>query len=506
MLDLYEYQKEDVAKAIRQKAVLIGSDMGTGKTIEAIEIANKWRREVLEKTGYWLPILVVAPINTFESWAEKYKEQHPYLKVRVIDVKDRDSFLIDVYNLKYDVYIMHWAAVRLVADTMVKDKIVFSTIIGDEIHYISNWKAATSKHFKNIRCYRKLGMSGTASGGTPWGIWSVLNWLYPSYYSSFWRFMDKYAVKEKGYKYIESDDEEDDEKQLSSYTKYVDVKNVELFHQEVKPFYIRHSKKGACCPNHPNGVMHWLPEKNYKKLYVDLNDEQRRVYDEMFENMVAWVGEQKDTPLIAKIAAVKLMRLLQITLATPSVSYGTKNKKVTYETEDGEKITTTEKVDIEIVDLHAPSSKIDLAIELINEYENESFVVFTPFKKGAVLAWQMMQKAGINCAVLSGDTSQQDRVKLIRMFRNREIRVIIAVIQAAAEGIDGLQDVCSTAIFLNRSFSVIKNAQAEDRLYRGGQHQNVTIIDIIARNTVDGERLEKLDGSFTAIKQLLGLK
>lgn len=483
---LYEFQEEDVEKALEQTAILNGSDMGTGKTHTAIETAIRWRQQVLEETGLFLPILVVAPINTFESWEQKLDEQAPHLTHTTIDRKNRDWFIADIYNLKYDVYIMHWAAVRLIQPQLEADGIHFSVVIGDEIHYISNRDSQMARSFKKLKTFRKYAASGTASGSVPWNLWSTLNWLYPTYFNDYWKFVFKYAVSEG----------EQDAEGNGSYRKFVGVKNTAVLHHIMEPWYIKHLKKTKCCDNHPEGVMPYLPDKNYEKLYVDLNDEQRRIYNEMFAKMVAWVGEQRDTPMIAKLAVTKLARLMQITLATPVVT-----TKEVWKVREG----VRERELQEEVNLILPSSKMDAAFEIISGNE-DSIIVFTSSKKGAYLFSKYLSERNVSCEVLSGDTPKDQRATMQRRFRNGEFRIFIAVIAAAAEGMDGLQDVCNTAIFLNRSLSAYKNIQAEDRLHRGGQHNNVTIVDIIARDTIDGERLEKLDGTWASIKAILGLE
>lgn len=483
--ELYEYQIEDVEKALKSKVFLNGSEMGTGKTHSAIATAVEWREQVRKETGLLLPILIVCPINTFESWAEKLSVQAPQLTYTIIDRQHRSWFTADIFNLKYDVYIMHWAAVRLIVDELVKDDVIFSVVIGDEIHNIANRDSSVAKSFKRIRTFRKYAASGTASGSVPWNLWSVLNWLEPIKFADYWKFCGKYAISEQ------------EKDRSGSYRKYVGVKNVNVLHHIMDPFYSKHLKKRKCCEHHPEGVMPYLPDKNYEKLYVDLNAEQRRIYTEMFEKMVAWVGEHMDQPLVAKIAASKLARLMQITTATPVVHLEPVTK---IDPETGEKYESVK----EVVNLILPSSKMELAQQVIQELE-QPVIVFTSFKKAAYLFDSYLAASGISSKVLSGDTPKHERELLQKQFRAGQFRVFIAVIAAAAEGMDGLQDVCSTAIFLNRSLSAYKNQQAEDRLHRGGQHNNVTIIDIIARDTIDGERLDILDNSWESIKRILGI-
>jgi SWI/SNF-related matrix-associated actin-dependent regulator 1 of chromatin subfamily A len=156
------------------------------------------------------------------------------------------------------------------------------------------------------------------------------------------------------------------------------------------------------------------------------------------------------------------------------------------------------------VELIAPSSKIDAVKELIKDHDDKQFVIFSSSKKACYLAQQEFAKASISSEVLSGDTPDSQRRGMVNRFVAKEFQIFIAVIQAAAEGIDGLQHATDTAIFLDRSWSTIKNKQAEDRLHRGGQKDTVTIIDVMARNTLDFGRKQKLDMKWSFIKMILG--
>ena len=468
-MELYQYQQEDVEHLARQKAGLIGSEMGTGKTHEAIELDQRWFQQLL-KEGHNLPTLVICPLNVIPSWVEKYADQAPDIDVIVMDRKNRPAFIASIVKRQADVYIMHWDALRLVIDEFNKRNIVFGTVIADEVHRISNRKAQATRALKKVRCHRKLGLSGTASGDKPQNLWSVINWLWPSFYRAYWRFVDHYAVQEL----VQRGD--------ASYRQFVGVKNEDSLQREMSPWYVRHLKREPCCEHHPDGVMHWLPDKQYDTIWVDLSPAQRRVYNQMQRDMVAWVGEHESSPLVASVVVAQMTRLSQIALATPVID------------EDYN------------VTLTAPSSKIDAVKELIKDHDDKNFLIFSSSKKACYLAQSEFAAAGITSEVLSGDTPEAQRRSMVARFGSGEFRVFIAVIQAAAEGIDGLQHATDTAIFLDRSWSTIKNKQAEDRLHRGGQKNTVTIIDVMARNTLDFGRHQKLQTKWAWIKAILGDK
>lgn len=485
---LYQFQKEDVAKLSDQSCGLIANEMGTGKTHEAISLMHDWRTQVFEDTGKVLPILIVAPLDTFPSWQEKIADQLKEYEVYTVDPKKRALFIDALLGDMADVYIIHWAALRLIIPEFIKNHIVFSVVVADEVHAIANQKAQVSKALKQIKTYTKLGLSGTASGDKPWGLWSVLNWLDAKTWSSYWRFVKFYVETDKQKKLQRDSDgnivyDENGSPQYDYYQVFIGPKNIEGLHKRISRYYVRHLKQGNCCEHHPDGVMSYLPPKLYERLYVTLSPQQRRIYNEMEEQMVAWL--ESGEPLVAPVVIAQLTRLSQICLGTPEF------------TEDGK------------IHLTMPSPKIQLVKDMLLEYDTKPFVIFTSSKRMAYLAAEQFRDAGISTEVLSGDTPKDRRQRMVSDFVAGEFRVFIGVIQAVAEGIDGLQRRADTVIFLDRSWRAIKNQQAEDRLHRGGQVSAVTILDIVAYDTLEDERpdskskLAKLNDKWNMVQEIL---
>lgn len=480
-LEQWQFQVEDIEKLSKQKCALIGSEMGTGKTLEAVKLDELWWPE------HKLPTLVVAPRNTFDGWISTYQRESPQSDLVVIDRKNRAPFEKAIEQGKGDVFLCHWESLRLMP---VLGKVKFGLVIADEVHRASNRKSQQTRALKKIRTVKKLGLSGTASGDNPAGLWSVLNWLWPSYYSSYWAFVKYYCVVEKT----------DTEQYLQN--KGPNPETLPQLHKEMRPWYVRHLKREKCCEHHPNGVMHWLPEKTYSRVWVDLSPAQRRVYNEMKKNMVAWVNEHEDTPLVASIVVAQLARLSQMTLATPEV-VGT--KLIWKKDKDGNKW----QEEVPDVRLFEPSSKLDALLEILQDHPEKKFVVYTSSKQMANLVAAALKRNKINSFVLSGDTPDSQRTGMAKRFAEssvQECQAFIGVIAAISEGIDGLQWATDTGIFLDRDWSTLKNNQAEDRLHRGGQKNTVHIIDIMAKSTVDLGRHQRLEEKWAWIKAVLGDK
>jgi len=505
MLDLYPYQENDIKKLYRQKSASIESEMGSGKTLEAIALEELWN-PLGEK-----PTLVIAPINTFDTWRSKYAIQAPGVDLITIDRKNaetRNEFLKKIQKRQGDVFLMHYEAVPLMPKLQ---KIEFEVIICDEAHRLSNWRIKRTQAVKRLKTNHKLAMSGTMTGEYPDRLWSIYEWLWPEYFTSYWSFRKRFCEEEEVWS----------EKRQTYYTTVVGTKNIDILNDIRDPWRVRHLKREQCCSNHLNGIMNWLPDKTYDDpIMVDLSPTQRNFYDQMEASMIAWIGENQNEPLVAQVVIAQLTRLNQMALATPE--FYTKLVWTPYyereHDQNGKRISEPEtpiinpitglvekhRVPIQAIKLKAPSSKIEACIDFIKDHASQPLVVFSSSKKVCYLAQEEFAKQHITSEVLSGDTPQSQRDGMVKRFNNGDFQVFIGVIEAAAEGIDELQLTCDTMIFLDRSWRTIKNKQAEERLDRPGQKNTTRVIDIQARGTRDAGRKQQLEFKWENIRSMLG--
>jgi SNF2 family DNA or RNA helicase len=380
----------------------------------------------------------------------------------VYDPGDKQKFLKSL-NEPYQVYIMNYDALRIIEADL--KKVRWFHIIADEAHKIKNRQAKMSKSLKRIKDVRyKTAMSGTFAPNWPHDLWSVLNWLYPKQFGSFWNFYKEYVEYEVVYP--------------QGFHKVTGVKNEAQLRALIEPFFVRHLKKQQCCKHHPEGVTPEIPDKYGEDIWVDLLPVQRKAYDQMNKDLIAWVGEQEDTPLIAPVVIAKLVRLQQF-----AVGYAEIN-------EFGE------------VRLSEPSSKLDYVMEILEDNPNKQFVVFSQFTQAINLLGKRMEKEGIPHVLFTGQTPDAVRSDLIEEFQTGKRRVFAGNIKAGGVGIDLFA--ASTVIFLDRSWQPGENVQAEDRLHRIGQKDAVQVINLMARDTVDIGRNQTLEQKWAAIRKLFG--
>ena len=473
-LKLFPFQAEDTEALQDRKSVLLAWEMGTGKTYAGIELDLR-HRALRRAEGFGqLPTLVVAPLSTLEStWAEHFEELTD-LDYVVIDPKKRDLFVKAIKNKIADVYIMHWEALRLVQKELRTFQ--FGHIIADEVHRAKSRKAQQTLALKKLRAQKKTALSGTPVTNKPYDLWSILNWMYPEQYRSFWKFYERYCDYEIAYPH--------------GYHKFLGPKNEEELLQTIAPYYRRHLKLQKCCEHHPNGVQPDLPEKYYTKIEVDLTPKQRKAYEEMKKEMIAWLDNQDETvPLVAPVVIAQLVRLSQLSVAYASIGLPSQN--------DLEKGLTSSPVV-----LTEPSSKLDALMQIIEDNEEEQIVVFSQFKGAIKLIQERLRRAKISYATVTGDVAASDRPNEIRRFQTQDARIFLGTIGAGGEGITLTS--ASTVVFVDRDWSPAKNAQAEDRLHRIGQRNAVQVIDIVSRDTVDQGRHQTLELKKSWIKRVLG--
>jgi SNF2 family DNA or RNA helicase len=481
-------------RGVPETSALIGDDMGLGKTVEAIALDLNRRR--MWQVDYTAKTLVVTMTSVMGAWKKHYNDWAPWLKVVVVDRKDRTAFTRALKDPTVQVLICHWQGLRFMADEL--KEVEWFQIIGDEIQSIKNRKAQQTQVFKKLRTKYKLGLSGTWADNRPDDAWSVLNWLWPKVYTSYWGFFNHHVLQKK-HTVGTCDAEGCDKYHQRPFTEITGMHDAELIHRQMGWAYVRRTKEE---------VWKDIPDKTYEDRMVELDPKQRRTYNAMAEDMLAWVGAHEDQPIAAPAVISQLVRLQQFAVAFGKMQTATVNKRYT---EDelrrreilGKPFQRTYPMEVTQLVLDEPSSKLDAVMDIIGA-TNAQIVVFGQSKQAINLLATRLQRAGISHGVLTGDTKQEDRDDYIAEFQAGRRRIFCSTIKAGGVGIT--LTAATICIFLDRDWSPSKNKQAEDRLHRLGQKNAVLIITLVAVNTIDRERNAKVELKWSWLKKVLDPK
>lgn len=473
---LYEFQQVCIDKLGKPQlpSRLIGDDMGLGKTVEALAIDLRLRLSTGKGYGQGHTTLIIAPLSVHTAWRRHIKTVCTGAKVYVIDRKNRTPFIQIARRHKADYMICHYEALRFIPELR---EVNFFHIIADEVHSIKSRKAQQTRAVKSLTTEFKTGLSGTPADNNPQDLWSIINWLYPKHFSSYWSFVKTYCEQEL-----------DRGKSGSTFRRVVGVKKEQLpaLLAKMEPWYMRRLKEE---------VLPDLPKKTYAIREVELLPTQRKAYHQMKKEMIAWIGEHEDEPLVAPVVIAQLMRLQQFALASPvyTSEYVTDPHRGGHKDQRGLR---------KKVVLEEPSAKLNELCALIEENGQVPFVVFTQFASMVDLIARRLSKMGLRVGKYTGAIPTKERDWAVDAFQGGDLDIFAATIAAGGQSITLTR--ASNAVFLDRHWNPSKNVQGEDRLLRIGQQSNVTVTDIIAKNTVDLGRNQKIATKWSTLKLLFG--
>lgn len=474
---LHEYQSIDLgyAEAVLREhgSFYLGWDRGLGKTLGTAVLIDQMKAERV----------VVFCRNTAKRsiWLHELEWMLPEHNILVIpnDKKKREAMLAAL-NKKNNpdpyVLIAHYEAAPMITgykEVPVKDeygdpvltatgKPKMKKILGkggwrklgeldlvaaDEAHRMQNPKAQFVRAIKKADVKYKLALSGSIIQNRLEELYSVLNWLFPQNYHRQWAdWNDRYLD------YISTD-----------YGKIcigAKPNKIEDMRTELGVFMAYRRKEDELD----------LPEKTIEEVLIELNPEQQRVYDDFAETMIAEYDDKK----IKAVNPVSLLGGLR------QIATG-----------------------LELKGLGKDSSKLDRAVEMIEENPDEAFVVFSWYKPACYALQDRLKEAGIGSFVATGNETEVKRTELIDEFQTdpEAPRVFIGTIATLNESIQLTR--ATSVIFLDRSWNPEENAQAVDRVHRQGQKGRVTVTNLVAKNTVDTLRVAPIIGNKQDLRALV---
>ena len=452
--DLFEHQKEDVRQILRSdKNFLVLSEMGVGKTPEAITVAMaikaknvlvllpkslrlEWKRQIEQWTGV-TPVIChrgsSRRINPL--FEEKYEPERQGKKVSPFFVLNYDSF-------------------RLERITEIINQFPWDMVIMDEVHHCRNAETKTTrgllKFFQENKKAKVLMMSGSPIVNNPLDIYTMLMMQNSDRYNrkNRFEFLNTYAYWTP----------------YRSKPKIFGTKNEDQFRREIAPFTIRRKKEE---------VLKYLPDKYTRVATLEMDEEQREVYDKMASELVVMLddGEEFNAPGVLAL----LTRLRQLNL------------------------------DPRLIGLSRPSSKTEFLLEMVDDFAESGeggtprkLVVFSTFAMYVELIGKELDKMGISHVDFTGKTHADKIGEQVKAFQeDPSIQVALGTIKVMGEGIT--LTAASDVVLMDRWWTPAANNQAIDRLHRPGQENAVQVILPTNERSID----QTLDEILNAKQQMM---
>jgi SNF2 family DNA or RNA helicase len=387
----YPFQLENVQLGARRH-VLIADDMGLGKTVSAIEIGKATRR----LPGLPWRALVICSKGLRQQWIKEIMNQDPSQKIWQVE-KDQA-----IQPSMTGWFVMHYESLMAHPPT----HIVWDYVVCDEAHRIKNRKTIRTRAIKSLSSLRRVALTGTPMDKDPSEMWSILNWLYPDDFKSYWKFRDRYCSM--GVNYM-------------GYPVILGPAHLSELAEQLKGRYIRHTKEQVA----PD-----MPPKVFIPVPLNMEAKQQRLYDAIRTSKDIEVTTPEGK-LIVPNALAKIVRLQQAASVPKSLG--------------------DEYADI-------ASIKADWVVEFLDDNPQARVVVFTRFVASARYIADRLPPSQVSTFFGSDPTPLE--------YLGGDTRILVATIAKGGEGLD-LKDT-DAAIFVDQEWSSVRMRQAYDRIHRLG--------------------------------------
>src|SRR5688500_1422508 len=487
--DLFPFQIPGRDFLVKARLVLLGDHMGTGKTFQTLAGIR-----AVDSIGDAYPALVVCPNSLKRNWEREIKrwlpEANPFViqgsaakrRTQINEAAEADNavIIVNIEAMKLHSRLSPYGSTRLKrcmeCETKTQpgtpdlkesacevhekelNRIPFRVCVLDEAHRVKDPNAMQTRAIWNVfhgpTVEYRWALTGTPVANHPGDLWSIMHAVDPLTWPAKSAFIDRYAQLE--YSHFGP-------MQIVG----LNQEHKEEFFKILDPHFRRMIKAD---------VLKQLPDKVFMRRDVEMSPKQAKAYKDIAEQLVTVLED--GTVLVANGNLAGATRLLQFASAYCEVDHG--------ETPDDPATWLVSLTD------SPKSSKIDELMSIIEDNPGKPLVIAAEHRQLIDLAAARMTDAGIPFARVTGGISADERDAAVQAFQDGKIDYILFTYKAGGVGLNLTR--ADTMVRLQRSWSLIDNNQGVDRIHRIGSevHEKVTIIDLVAADTIEETQLERL--------------
>lgn len=415
---------------------IIADDMGLGKTLQVITLLQRIKDDgqLADKRA-----LIVVPTGLITNWQAELQRFAPSLTAFTYHGPQRSLKVFDA-----DILLTTYGVLR--SDISKLKKQSWRVAIIDEAQNIKNADTAQSKAVRSIPADTHIAMSGTPVENRLSEFWSIMDFCNSGYLGTAKSFKEDFAnpIQRQGDEHI-----------------------AERFRRITAPFLMRRLKTDKT-------IINDLPDKIEQNELALLTESQAALYHETLQNAMQAIEEIEttDQQSLFKRQGLVLQMILALKQICNHPALFLKNGDINPEL----------------------SGKTEMLLTLLESIveSGQKVLVFTQFREmGDMLSKMIEQRLGERPLFLHGGCSIKQRQEMVERFQNnpRTDRIFLLSLKAAGTGLN--LTAASHVIHYDLWWNPAVEAQATDRAYRIGQHQNVLVHRFITQNTFE-ERIDKM--------------
>lgn len=238
---------------------ILADEMGLGKTIQAISLLA-YLYEIKNVHGKHL---IIVPLSTLTNWSDEFQKWCPVIRVSIYQgSKDTRNYVNTNFlkTGKFDVLLTTYD--YTIRDKNRLKKVNWNYIIVDEGHRLKNSHSKLSSVLgQEYKSEFRLLLTGTPLQNNLPELWSLLNFVLPTVFSSMDNFDSWFSKPFSGYS--------EDGIKLSLEERLIIINRL---HQMLRPFLLRREK---------SLVLDQLPQKKEKRITCELSGWQKILYQQI---------------------------------------------------------------------------------------------------------------------------------------------------------------------------------------------------------------------------------
>lgn len=406
--------QEEVAQFLLNNDNCINnSSIGYGKTAISLITAI-----TLKKLKNYTNCLIIVPSSLKRQWCEEITK-FTNEKVNLIEgpkkkriYRSNAFFTITSYEL----------TIRDIA--LIKD-IAWDVLLCDEIVRIKNEKTLIAKTMKQINVKKKICLTGAVLENKIEELFNIINFTKPETFYSYTDFAKRFLIRTLT---------------CRPWAKYYEItgyKNLDALKELMKDFVIRRKLTD-------------LPIKNEKTYVIDMNEDQRFLYDKFRKDCYE--------ELVAENSLAKTVYLREICN------------------------------DPRLIEDEAHGEKIYELLEILKSIDGKC-VLFTQFKTFGDTVYKELNEKNYKVEFVHGGLSSKEKDDIITKWKTKG--TILLATDCLSYGLN-LQE-ASVLVNLDIPWNPMKLQQRIGRIYRRGQVNGCLIINLIMKDSIEEQMLDYIN-------------
>lgn len=450
------FHQVQTAKMVMEKLngrALLADEVGLGKTIEAGLILKEYLLR-----GMARKVLILTPASLITQWQQELKTKFDLSFKNHLEINDWEESELVIASLD---------TAKSQKNQSTVQNIKYDLLIVDEAHKLKNKKTKNWKFVNSINTKYLLMLTATPIQNDMIELFNLISILRPGHLSTVQKFKDEFLAER--------------DKRLP--------KNSVRLRQMLSEIMIRHRRADTLIK---------FPQRFVHTHSVELNPDEADLYRELTDfirKRYFTLPTHKNPRGINRLTLILLQKLMGSSTHALAKALDKMIASNFYKDDFDHSL----KKLLDMAKNVKHSKKGQILMEIVRSL-NEKVIIFTQFRGTQDYLVKMLEEDGYSVAVFNGQLSQADKDRCIEDFRNT--KQILVSTESGGEG-RNLQ-FCKVLVNFDLPWNPMRIEQRIGRIHRLGQNEDVHIINLSAKDTIESYVLELLDKKINLFRLIIG--